>query len=126
MGAMGVVKLKNKDKMDLNIRNKFEQSLIDEGYKIFTINYKNALRGFQKKVEDEKGVRYFINVYHYNHSEQLGLTGGDTYTSDVNFIFKDATSVISYFGDKDDVNVIEDYFYKCWQSLEPDYYELYN
>jgi len=31
------------------IRNDFEQEMIDNGYEIFESNYKKAIRGFQKK-----------------------------------------------------------------------------
>ena len=46
--------------VDKTINNSFEQELIDKGYKIFKDNWKNAIRGFQKKFTDEKGIRYFI------------------------------------------------------------------
>lgn len=57
--------------MDKTIRNSFEQNLIDNGYKIFKNNFNNSIRGFQKKYTDEKGVKYFLNCYHYNYGEQI-------------------------------------------------------
>lgn len=107
------------------IRNEFEQSLVDNGYTVFTHNHKDAIKGFQKKVVDEEGVRYFITIYHYNHREQLqrdDIPKGDSYSSCTQFTFGDNVSDISFFGRELSVESIEDFFYKCWTSLQPDYY----
>lgn len=110
----------------MEIRNEFEQSMIDQGYKVFKHNHKNAIRGFQKDIIDDKGIRYYITVYHYNHKEQLQLESvpsGDTYTANAQFNLDKATTNIEYWGEND-LNKIEDFFYKCWVALMPDYYEL--
>lgn len=59
------------------IRNSFEQELVDKGYKFFRDNWKNSLRGFQRFIYDDKGLKYVITGYHYNHKEQ-GLHVDDT------------------------------------------------
>ena len=124
--------------MDTTIRNNFEQEMIDNGYKIFESSFNNSLRGFQKKFKDKKGVKYFITVWHYNHSEQLGLENvpkGDSYTADTQFRFdnegKDNTCNIKYWGDVlpnewrpvTTLKDIEDFFETFWKKMKPDYYE---
>ena len=126
--------------MDTTIRNNFEQEMIDNGYKIFKSSFNNSLRGFQKKFTDKKGVKYFITVWHYNHSEQLGLENlpkGDSYTADTQFRFnnggKDNTCNIEYWGDVlpnewrpiTTLKDIEDFFETFWKKMKPDYYESY-
>lgn len=114
--------------MKPEIRNQFEQSLLDNGYKIFKENNKNAIRGFQKKITDNLGVRYFITIYHYNHREQLQISTapiGDSYTTESQFDFGEKTSNLSYWGNNQNINDIEDFFYKFWSSMSPDYYEKY-
>jgi hypothetical protein len=126
--------------MDTTIRNNFEQEMIDNGYKIFKSSFNNSLRGFQKKFTDKKGVKYFITIWHYNHSEQLGLENvpkGDSYTADTQFRFdnegKDNTCNIEYWGDVlpnewrpvTTLKDIEDFFETFWKKMKPDYYESY-
>lgn len=126
--------------MDTTIRNNFEQEMIDNGYKIFKSSFNNSLRGFQKRFDNEKGKKYFITIWHYNHSEQLGLENlpkGDSYTADTQFRFdkcgKDNTCNIEYWGDVlpnewrpvTTLKDIEDFFETFWKKMKPDYYESY-
>lgn len=127
--------------MDTTIRNNFEQEMTDNGYKIFESSYRSALRGFQKKFTDKKGVKYFITIWHYNHSEQfperLGVPKKDSYEADTQFSFdedgKDNTCNISYWGDVlpnewravTTLKDIEDFFETFWKKMKPDYYESY-
>ena len=124
--------------METKIRNNFEQEMIDKGYKIFKSSFNNSLRGFQKRFDDKKGKKYFITIWHYNHSEQLGLENlpkGDSYTADTQFRFdnggKDNTCNIEYLGDVlpnewrpvTTLKDIEDFFETFWKKMKPDYYE---
>ncbi len=126
--------------MEKEIRNSFEQEMIDNGYKIFKSSFNNSLRGFQKRFDDKKGKKYFITIWHYNHSEQLGLENvpkGDSYTADTQFRFdnegKDNTCNIEYWGDVlpnewravTTLKDIEDFFETFWKKMKPDYYESY-
>jgi hypothetical protein len=43
--------------VDTSINNSFEQELVDSGYKWFTDNWKNSIRGFQKRITDKKGTK---------------------------------------------------------------------
>lgn len=120
------------------INNAFEQELIDNGYKPFKSSFKSAIRGFQKRFDDEIGKKYFITIWHYNHGKQSNRTDipdKDSYTSDVQFRFnkndKDAVCNIEYWGEvlpnehrpvitlKDIESFFEDFFNK----FKPDYYE---
>lgn len=126
--------------MDTTIRNNFEQEMIDNGYKIFKSSFNNSLRGFQKRFDNKKGKKYFITIWHYNHSEQLGLENlpkGDSYTADTQFRFdnegKDNTCNIEYWGDVlpnewrpvTTLKDIENFFETFWKKMKPDYYESY-
>lgn len=126
--------------METKIRNNFEQEMIDNGYKIFKSSFNNSLRGFQKRFDNKKGKKYFITIWHYNHSEQLGLENlpkGDSYTADTQFRFdnggKDNTCNIEYWGDVlpnewrpvTTLKDIEDFFETFWKKMKPDYYESY-
>ena len=120
------------------IRNSFEQEMIDNGYSIFTSHFKEAIRGFQKRFDDEKGKKYFITIWHYNHAEQLGredVPSKDSYTADSQFSFdkdsKDITCNIEYWGEVlpneyreiTTLKDIEDFFENFWIKMKPDYYE---
>lgn len=45
------------------------QLLLDNGYRQHKDVFKNADWLYQKKVESETGIRYFINVYEYDMSK---------------------------------------------------------
>jgi len=124
--------------IDKEIRNSFEQELVDNGYNIFKSSFRNSIKGFQKRIKDEKGTKYFINIWHYNHAEQLerdDIKKEDTYMADSQFKFnkegQDSTCDIQFTGDflpnehreittlKD----IEDFFETFFRKMKPDYYE---
>ena len=123
------------------VRNSFEQELFDTGYRTFKSSFKSALRGFQKRITDKKGTKYFITIWHYNHAEQLGrdnIPKGDSYTADNQFRFdkdgKDVTCNIEYWGDvlpnewreTTTLKDIEDFFESFWKKMKPQYYERNN
>ena len=123
------------------IRNTFEQEMVDNGYKIFTSSFKKAIRGFQKKIKDDKGIKYFITIWHYNHAEQLqrdDILQKDSYTADCQFRFnktiKDATCNVEYWGEVlpneywevITLKEIEDFFEDFFNKMKPDYYELWD
>jgi hypothetical protein len=128
--------------IDINeIRNSFEQEMIDKGYKVFKSGFNNSLRGFQKRFDDDKGKRYFITIWHYNYAEQLNrddVSKRDSYTADSQFNFdgegKDATCNVEFWGNVlpneyrplTTLKDIEDFFEKFWYLMKPDYYESYS
>jgi hypothetical protein len=123
------------------IRNSFEQEMIDKGYTPFTSSFNNSLRGFQRRIIDDVGKRYYITIWHYNHAEQLerdDVPKEDSYTADCQFRFdkggKDCTCNIEFWGDVlpnkyrsvTTLKDVEDFFEKFWYLMKPDYYEKYN
>lgn len=121
------------------IRNEFEKSLLDNGYKIFNPNGLNsALRGFQKRFDNDFGKKYFITIWHYNHSESMqrnDIPKGDSYECDSQFRFnkigKDQTCNILFWGDFTPneyreittLRDVESFFENAFDSFGADYYE---
>lgn len=126
--------------MDITeIRNEFEQQLIDRGYKFFADNWKNSLRGIQKRFIDEKGVKYFITGYHYNMGEQFphkNAPNADKYTFTAQFRVdentKDKTIDVDFSADflpneyreVTGVEEMEDFFEQMFVNIKAEYYEL--
>jgi hypothetical protein len=123
------------------IRNSFEQEMVDNGYNIFTSSFNTAIRGFQKRIKDDKGTKYFITIWHYNHAEQLqrsDIEQRDSYTTDSQFRFnkgnKDCTCNIEFWGDTfpneyrevTTLKDIENFFEEFFNKMQPDYYELWH
>jgi hypothetical protein len=123
-------------KIDQSFHNDFERQLEAAGYRWFRDNWKNAIRGFQKKFTDDKGIKYFITGYHYNSYKQ-GLTHYpdiDTYTFDVQFNIENEKEpwvdiqYNAYFLDNEyrptsTLKDAEEFFEKMWLSLGCHYYE---
>ena len=125
-------------KMEITeIRNEFEKELINNGYKFFRDNYRNALRGIQKKITDEKGIKYFITAYHYNHSEQgiKNFESRDSYSFTAQFRIdkngKDKVINVSFNAEflpnehtvETSLKEVEDFFEDLFHHIEADYYE---
>lgn len=123
------------------IRNSFEQEMIDKGYNVFTSSFNNALRGFQRKITDDIGKKYYITIWHYNHAEQLerdDIPKEDSYTADCQFRFdkkgKDATCNVEYwadvlpneFRDVTTLSDIEQFYEDFFNKMKPDYYERWD
>jgi len=130
--------------VDKTINNEFEQSLIDAGYNFFQDNWKNSIRGFQKKFTDDAGIKYFITGYHYNHSKQLNrpdIRDFDSYCFDVQFTLNQYTGTkqhqiinIEFSADFlsnewrpiTTLKEVENFYEKTCLDMKADYYELYN
>ena len=129
------------DKIDKSINNSFEQSLVDNGYKWFPDSWKNSIRGFQKKITDSVGIKYFITGYHYNHGKQLertDLPDHDAYMFDCQFTLFESTQSqtidIRFSADFNEnkfreittLKEVEDFYEKFWNNFECEYYEKYS
>lgn len=122
-----------------SINNYFENQLIINGYKVFEYDYNNSLRGFQKRITDDIGILYFINIYHYNHGKQIPNCDdySDSYTFDVQFRFdednKDNVIGIVFNGDfihneyrqPTTLKDAEEHINKIWKTMKYEYYEKY-
>ena len=138
-------------KVDESVNNAFERIIVDKGYKWFHDTWKKSLRGFQKKITDWHGIKYFITGYHYNMKIQIpnnkNIPEGDSYTltaqfrkdnvtvdivySD-DFVKKLDTTVTDPFENKlnnelpaevGDIENAELFFEKMWNNFNFDYYE---
>jgi len=118
------------------INNAFEQEMIDAGYKPFKSSFKQyAERGFQKRITDEHGTKYFINIWHYKNPYRENQ---ESYTADGQFRFnnkgKDAACNVEYWGDVflnphrelTTLKDIEEFFEKFFNTMNPDYYERHD
>lgn len=137
--------------VDVSVNNAFERIIIDKGYKWFDDHWKNSIRGFQKRITDHVGIKYFITGYHYNLQKQLpqhnNVPAGDSYTFTAQFT-KDNVTVDIVYSDKflqklnmdvtdvfelklnselpaevGDIDRAERFFEKMWTDFEFDYYE---
>lgn len=118
--------------------NEFEKQLEAAGYKWFEDNWKNSLRGFQKRFRDELGTKYFITGYHWN----FGLVypdraeDRDEYSFDVQFTVdkggKSQTIDLRYSADMlpnqwrpvTTLKEVEEFYEKAWKDFGAEYYEL--
>ncbi|CAB4143636.1 hypothetical protein UFOVP449_238 [uncultured Caudovirales phage] len=118
--------------------NEFEKQLEAAGYKWFEDNWKNSLRGFQKRFRDERGTKYFITGYHWN----FGLAYPDMtdyrdqYSFDVQFTIdaggKSQTIDLRYSADMlpnqwrpvTTLKEVEEFYEKAWKDFGAEYYEL--
>lgn len=130
---------KEKKQVDSSVNNDFEKSLVDNGYRFFEDNWKNSIRGFQKKITDEYGTKYFITGYHYNHRKQLSrpdLEDKDSYCFDVQFRLekqgKDACIDLRFSADflpnewrpVTTLQDVEIFYENAWNDMMADYYEF--
>lgn len=117
--------------------NEFEKQLEEAGYKWFEDNWKNSLRGFQKRFRDDLGTKYFITGYHWNFGEKYpDMENRDQYTFDVQFRInkdgKDQTIDLKYSADMlpnqwrpvTTLKEVEQFYEKAFNDFGADYYEL--
>ena len=125
-------------KVDASINNSFEQSLVDNGYKWSPDTWKNSIRGFQKRITDIYGTKYFITGYHYNHHKLLDradIEDEDSYSFDCQFTIerngKDHTIDLHFNADFLENKLrpittileVEEFYEKFFRDFNCDYYE---
>jgi hypothetical protein len=124
--------------VDTTYNNEFEKQLEAAGYRWFKDNWKNSIRGFQKRITDDKGVKYFITGYHWNFKRQIPdfPEDRDSYSFDVQFIIKkdgkESVIDIGYGGDffqnpwREVITLkdVEEFYEKAWNDMGVEYYEL--
>lgn len=104
------------------------ETLIENGYKKHEVPYLNeyAKEFYQKKIKDEKGTKYFIDVYIYEYEPFL--------TNNVHFEFiltttkEDSYALkIQVYAISDTMRLedIENKLEEMWVNGNFDYYELY-
>jgi len=128
--------------LDKTIYNSFEQELVDSGYKIFQSGFSHAIRGFQKRFDDEVGKKYFITIWHWNHGKQHpewnNAPNKDSYEFDLQFRIdkegKDLTVNLTITGknlpDEYGQEIVslketEEFIEKTWRDMNAAYYETW-
>lgn len=137
---------KIKKELDVSFNNEFEKQLEEAGYKWFQDNWKDSIRGFQKRFRDEKGTRYFITGYHWNfektHPEWANQAAlkGDRYGFDCQFNIDDKdggkcqTIDVRFSADMlpnewrsvTTLKEVEEFYEKFFTAMNCSYYELNN
>jgi len=129
---------RNKMAIKTTYDNEFEKQLEAAGYKWFEDNWKNSLRGFQKRFRDENGTKYFITGYHWNFGLVYPTADErDQYSFDVQFRIerdgKDQTIDLRYSAEHlpndwgrpiVSLKEVEEFYEKAWKDFGADYYEL--
>lgn len=122
--------------IDTSFNNEFEKQLEEAGYRWFRDNWKNSLRGFQKRFTDEKGTKYFITGYHWNFGKVYPdrADDRDEYSFDAQFdiggdvcvnIDFSATFLPNKWNRKiTTLKEVEDFYEKTWNDMKAEYYEL--
>lgn len=109
-----------------------EKKFIDAGYKRYDQNcLNNCDYLLQKKVADDEGIKYFINIYVYIWKDKSwyreGIDKEIAFQPEVQFgsAMYDAMNVTLLVDDVTDVQEIEDTFENLWVSVGKPYYEKY-
>lgn len=104
-----------------------QQQLTIAGYMLHRHDYHKILKGtellYQKKISDEKGIRYFINCWVYEKDGELFKE--DMPLFEVQFTMKDGEKcdVEPFYKD---IQQVEAFFDKLWKNMQFGYYELYH
>lgn len=119
--------------------NEFEEELLERGYKLFKDNWNGSIKGIQKRITDERGIKYFITIYHYNFKQQFPNSHAedeDRYRCECQFsVAEDKTVDISLaadflpnnYGRKImTIDEMEQFFEDMFIHLKADYYEKIN
>lgn len=107
------------------MENKLSKQLIELGYKKhISDSYKmfhstNVL--YQKRVDDDKGIRYYINSWYYpdGHSHEEGIQ------IDVQLYGVENKVIMNVTMFEQDPRNAEMYLQYMWETLKLGYYELY-
>lgn len=103
-----------------------EKILENGGYKRYDDVFRSAYCLYQKRIEDEKGIKYFINYYLYRDEKQK-----ITFEVDLQFELDDCVMNITLFNFKIEeliypvVEAIESKVEDIWKKLSAKYYEEY-
>jgi hypothetical protein len=110
-----------------------EKKFIEAGYKRYDQNWLNNCDYLlQKKVTDEEGVKYFVNIYVYIWTDKPwyreGIDKKIAFEPEVQFERSkyDTMNITLLIDDVTDVQEIEDTFENLWVSVGKPYYDKYS
>ena len=75
---------------------------------------------YQKRIDDKKGIKYFIDCYHYNHYKM------DIWEFRLQIESKYGTIRIDLFNSELNIKDIENFMENTWKHYGSAYYELFN
>ena len=101
------------------------KELIKNDYKEFKDHFYGASRSFQRKVCDNKGIKYFINIYEWDFSEFKNIAfQNKKYETKMQLISDGACFDICILHTKTDtLEEIEELCEKFWTNMNCQYYE---
>lgn len=106
-----------------------EDVLIEKGYKKYVSQSNSVFKMtdtlFQKKVVDDKGVRYFIDCWWYKEETINGYTIPESWQFEVQFHGNEASQTMNVMLFEKDVDKAEQMFNDVWTKLNLGYYEEY-
>ena len=99
-----------------------DKVLLDSGYREYPlpIGGEYANRFFQKKIKDEKGIKYYIDVFEYELQNEYNYEF-ILYTSTDKFYVKS----LLYGFESLTIEEIESEIEKIWAKCNFNYYEMY-
>lgn len=107
------------------------KDLEESGYKKFKTTYKLSDYGYQKRITDNNGTKYFITVliYDYNKEEYKhinGVYGKVSLCFDMQFYENKDIVNVQYSANEDtSLKQLEDKIERLWVHLGSPYYEKY-
>lgn len=106
-----------------------QDQLISKGYKKYVSKsnavFKSTDTLFQKKVVDDKGIRYFIDCWWYKEQTINGHTIPEGWQFEVQFSGDDVSKTMNVMLFEKDVDNAEQMIDHMWTVLNLGYYEEY-
>lgn len=104
-----------------------DELLLKRGYKEYAptqFHNEYIVKCFQKRFDDDKGKKYFINVDKYDMPEPV--TDAFPYEFEVYLSLKDGDAIkMLLYGSDWDINTVEKYIEKLFSTGDYEYYELW-
>lgn len=104
-----------------------QDQLIRKGYKKYVSQSNTVFKMtdtlFQKKVVDDKGVRYFINCWWYKEDCVNGHTIPESWQFEVQYSANDASRTMNVTLFEKDIDKAEQMFDDMWTKLNLGYHE---
>ena len=78
---------------------------------------------YQKKVKDKKGIKYFINCYHYIYPKSSPVKDAWEFKLQTDTAL--GTVNITLFNTKCTIKIMEEFMERTWMNYGLNYYELF-
>jgi hypothetical protein len=104
-----------------------QEKLLEKGYKKYVSKsnavFKSTDTLFQKKVVDDKGVRYFIDCWWYKEEVINGHTIQESWQFEVQYSSSPVSNTMNVMLFEKDIDKAEQMFDHMWTVLNLGYYE---